>query len=265
MSAWPAWDAAVNWSPGGGPATDRASGREAYRGPLGEGGTPDQSTADGAWGSGNFGGWTQPDGRVVFYQPQNGILEALAAGIGAPVSLGVGTVLALWAQSEGVPAEAHNPMATLRTGYGETYRPPWTAPFYPHLYAGQRAFVDTLTSGGAGYDGILRALRGDEGIVVTFNAVNESAWCRGCQGGNYPVDLYNAMVAIGGATAGGTTASGAPAPGTTPTFTPAQPVPLAGLDGIPEAWSELADSVNRHVPNAVADLIGVQNRGPLGP
>lgn len=69
MSDFPLWDAAVIWPSPQGFAVDRASGREAFRGPDAEPGTPDPGAALAAWGSGNFTSWTQPDGREVFYQP----------------------------------------------------------------------------------------------------------------------------------------------------------------------------------------------------
>lgn len=239
MSAWPAWDAKVQFPSQFGYAVDDATGREAYYGPLGEPGTPDQSAADNAWGVGDYAGWAQPDGRWVFYRPAFGFNPALLAYLGAPVNQYSDEALSMWAQSEGMPANSYNPLATLRTGYGEHYQPPYTAPFYPHPYAGLRATGDTLAQSAYGYPAIVTALRDTLGLSGIFDAVNSSAWCQGCQGGHYPQVLYNAIHAGTGSPPAGNTG------GQPPATAPGQP-------GVPPdlgaAWDQVTTVVTNTLP-----------------
>lgn len=260
-SLWPAWDAKVQWPSQFGYAVDDATGRRAYYGPEGEPGTPQQSAADSAWGVGDYAAWAQPDGSFVFYQPTYGFNEALVAALGAGLDQFIDAGLTMWAESEGMPVNSYNPFATLRTGYGEHYVPPYTAPFYPHPYAGLRATLDTLNSGANGYDQIIQAIREHLGLSGLFDAINQSAWCSGCQGGHYPNVLYNAILSGTGAPpAGSTGGTEVPPPGTVvsggpPVSTSSPPAPASPAPAdVSAAWGQVHDLVTKTMPTGILYL-----------
>lgn len=251
MTDWPAWDSKVIWTPGAGEyAIDQASGREAYYGPLGEPGTPSQSAADSAWGVGVYGGWAQPDGRYVFYSPAGYWLEMFLGSLPAAITPVNSAGLQDWAASEGIPADAHNPCATMRTGYGEHYQPPFTCPFYPTPYAGQRAWRDTLAESGFGYENIVTAFQRQLGLSGIYAAVNQSAWCKGCDSGHYPGQLY---AAISGATGTPPTSGG---PGSAAT------VPVVG--GADSAWDRVRTTITRTIPDSQYGLSLIEGASPSG-
>lgn len=253
MSNWPQWDVKVQWPSAFGYAIDDATGREAYYGPEGEPGTPDQGAADNAWGDGNYSGWPQPDGRFVFYQSLYGFNESLLAWLGGGLEYFTDQALSMWAQSEGMPAHSYNPLATMRTGYGEHYESPYTAPFYPHPYAGLRATVDTLKQNAYGYPAIVQALVEHLGLSGIFDAINSSQWCGGCQGGHYPNVLYNAIKSGTGAPPAGNT-GGQPSP--TPVGEAAPPADIAA------AWDQVTHVVNNTLPTG-AYYLGILNATKL--
>lgn len=53
-----------------------------------------------------------------------------------------------------------------------------------------------------GYQGIIDALRSSDPVAL-YQAVNQSGWCAGCQGGHYPIGLSNYL--SGGSVQGGST------------------------------------------------------------
>lgn len=103
------------------------------------------------------------------------------------------TALNLWANSEGLPDYAHNWLAE------ETYDtnsrapdPPYSAPFY----SGPNGVGDGISAlynflQGSNYNEIRAAFKQGTDIVRMFNAINSSPWCAGCQGGHYPIQLWN--------------------------------------------------------------------------
>ncbi len=96
-----------------------------------------------------------------------------------------------WALSEGMPVSANNPLAASDQITGWRPTPGYSEPTYPSvedaaaLYA--RKF-QTLT-----YDAIGFALNAGDDLNEIFTAINESPWCSGCQGGNYPIGIYQQL------------------------------------------------------------------------
>lgn len=126
---------------------------------------------------------------ATFPQWEYDLLKAL----GAPASQNNLTALNLWAQSEG--SVTNNPLATSGKGAGATKcvaQCGSSSPIYEY---------DTEANGvaqmagflkGSYYTAIVRAFAQDAGLAAIFQAVNSSPWCKGCQSGQYPVDLSQA-------------------------------------------------------------------------
>lgn len=132
-------------------------------------------------------------------------------GIGAPVTRGNLAALQAWALSE--------------SGYNSTYGTNMAGPFAYNPLAitvsvgipvvgdlnsvGVKRFGSTAAGVTAtirfmqhfGYSAVINALRNDDQAAL-YTAVNQSGWCRGCQGGHYPIGLYNYV--NGGSVQGGT-------------------------------------------------------------
>lgn len=117
------------------------------------------------------------------------VLESLAA----PVNLVTEVALMKWAQSEGMPTGDNNWLATTLDGYGGWAVNGAGVKHYPTLAAGVGATVATLELGY--YTGIVAALRQGTTLAAIYRAINASPWCRGCQGGRYPVALAQAVAA----------------------------------------------------------------------
>lgn len=117
------------------------------------------------------------------------VLEALAA----PVNLVTEVALMKWAQSEGMPTWENNWLATTYDGYGGYDVNGVGVKAYPTLADGVGATVATLRLGY--YTGIVAALRQGTTLAAIYRAINASPWCRGCQGGRYPVALAQAVAA----------------------------------------------------------------------
>lgn len=102
--------------------------------------------------------------------------------------------LTLWAASEGLPAWYHNWLATfLETTGWQPARTGFTPPYYPSRQDGIDATVLTIKQ--SNMAGILAALRAGNDLGAIWRAINQSTWCRGCQTGKYPVQLYDQVVA----------------------------------------------------------------------
>lgn len=119
-------------------------------------------------------------------------------GIGAPKSPTNLQALTAWMQSEGMPAEAHNPLAVSDRSYSYKMVPPWAEPFYPSQGVGVAATLKTLKGSAGNYGPIRDALKHDAGFMAIWQAVNASSWCHGCQGGHYPNVLFNKAMGVGG-------------------------------------------------------------------
>lgn len=109
------------------------------------------------------------------------------AKIGAPRNDTNVMVLTLWAASEGTPTTWHNWLATTRDCCGGTPVNSAGVRAYPNLDMGVEATAGTLML--PAYRGIVAALRAGAGATRAWQAIHDSPWCRGCQGGWYPVVL----------------------------------------------------------------------------
>lgn len=263
MSSFPQWDAKVYWAPDAAFAVDRVTGRQGYYGPLGEGGTPDENAANNAWGFGNYGGWTQPDGRVVFYSPVQGWIEQLLAAIDAPLGLVNDEAISLWMRSEGMPDNANNPCATMARGYGEHYQVPYTAPFYPNRMAGQRAWVDSVDHLVPNAHAIIDVFRAQAPIGEIYNAIHDSSWCPGCP--NYPAQLFT-VAAPGteiGPSPGGTSGEPQPAPAPAPPGDSPPGGSSTPPTDINEGWEHVRRVVTETLPVATG-VIDQISKFPIG-
>ncbi len=123
---------------------------------------------------------------ATFPQWEYDLLKAL----GAPASQNNLTALNLWAQSEG--SVTNNPLATSGKGAGATTcvaQCGSTSPIYE--YATEADGVAQMAGflKGSYYTAIVRAFVQDVGLAGIYQAINNSPWCKGCQSGQYPVDL----------------------------------------------------------------------------
>ena len=158
------------------------------------------------------------------------LLTGVMEDIGGPFSQHTLDALLYWADSEGVPESWNNPLATTYSGYGGADVNSAGVKSYPTEQDGIDATYATLQGGG--YSAVVKAIRGNASWSDIWSAVNASPWCGGCQGGKYPVALYDAIQSGGGTppvSAGG----GAPSGGA-PSETPASVDP-----GVLAGWSNL--------------------------
>ena len=120
----------------------------------------------------------------------------------------------LWASSEGVAATANNPLAitdpTNQFPHSGVVASNGGDPVYafPTAAIGGQALASFLKSG---YPGVVSAVKAGNSLSAMWQAVNQSGWCRGCQGGKYPVAVYQAIGGNAPATifGGGATGQGA--------------------------------------------------------
>lgn len=115
---------------------------------------------------------------------QTEVLDALHA----PASDENVQILTLWAQSEGTPPEWNNWLATTREWPGAVAVNSAGVKHYPSEADGVAATVDTLRL--HYYVQVVYALTQDKGRAEVFAAINQSPWCSGCQGGHYPIRLW---------------------------------------------------------------------------
>lgn len=179
----------------------------------------------------------------------------LLSELDAPASANNLTALLLWAASEGMPAASHNPLATSWRAPNSSIHPPYTMPWYPTAAEGVSYTARTLRQGSFGYPAILTALRGDRGLRAVYDAVNASAWCKGCQSGRYPIRLHDRL----GVFAPGTPAPASPAPSSAPAAVPSKPWDYAPIvrqaahvvgvhaDRLGRAIAALRNTVSRRV------------------
>lgn len=118
----------------------------------------------------------------------------LLAKLGAPAT-GVNLYgLSLWAQSEGV-VSSNNYLAVCCIAAGSSgviAQNGTTAPIYGYAseddgVAANAQFIQENTPG------IQQVLQQGNSLTGLWQAINQSGWCKGCQSGHYPVDLYNAL------------------------------------------------------------------------
>lgn len=116
-------------------------------------------------------------------------------GIGAPTSQSNVFACDKWAESEGTLVD-NNPFAVSGRYLGAvrciaqcgTPSEVWT---YDSIENGVAATLQFIA--GSNYDAVRAAFQQDAGLTAIYEAINSSLWCAGCQGGHYPVKLYNAL------------------------------------------------------------------------
>ena len=103
--------------------------------------------------------------------------------------------LSLWSQSEGVANQNYNWLATTDPAgnypHAGIVAPNGGDPVYayPSEAVGIQATSQFLQNG---YAPLVKALQGND-LGQMWLALNQSGWCRGCQGGKYPVAVYDAL------------------------------------------------------------------------
>lgn len=113
------------------------------------------------------------------------------AGLGAKASSTNVAALEEWAQSEGMPAASNNPLAASDMIAGATMHPGWNEPWYPSQQAAADLYVKKLKS--PTYTAIGFALFTGQNLSVIYQAIHDSPWCSGCQGGKYPIVMYEQL------------------------------------------------------------------------
>lgn len=239
------------------------SGGAEHRGGVGSG-----HSHQGA--GGGFPGGRPPDrpgpigGRPA--GPVNDWRHYLLRAIGAPVSVGNLVGLELWAASEQVPADWHNPLGATIGWPGSRILEAGAVEAYPSQAAGIGATALALHQ--RGMAAVLEALRGDLGITAIYRRVNASGWCPGCQDGHYPIALYwhlhppvGNTTGTGAGTFAGTapiaqTTLGGPGGGGVP-----KPPPPSRRAGPSIAWRYFAEVFGLTVP-AVASKLNAISRRP---
>ena len=116
--------------------------------------------------------------------------QLFLATIGAPPCQNNLITVVAWETAESTDA-AWNPLATTLPVPGATGFNSVGVKDYASLVQGLEATRDTLLNGADsyGYGSILAALGQCADPVTTASYVNASAWCRGCAGGLYVLDL----------------------------------------------------------------------------
>jgi hypothetical protein len=154
-------------------------------------------------------------------------VDQLLNAIGAPTSDANRAALRLWAASEGT-VNSNNPLAISATPNGQTGCIAQCGTANPiYSYNSMTTGVQNTANFLKGYPGIVAAFRQDAGIGPIWAAINGSPWCKGCQGGLYPVQMHNFLFNPGG---GGITGGVNPANGGAPTQA-AGPNQAAGQGG----------------------------------
>ena len=109
-------------------------------------------------------------------------------GIGAPVNSVNVKALRMWAASEGMPTNYNNWLATSTQGNGwiNTGNSAGVGAFQTES-EGVQATVTTLNNS---YPGVVSAFRNSGSsknpLYSIWKSINQSPWCAGCEGGNYP-------------------------------------------------------------------------------
>ena len=110
---------------------------------------------------------------------------AFLTAIRAPSNTKNLAALNLWAQSEGTPSNQNNWLAY---GDSSTHITKYASPG-----EGVTAITTALLSNPQyGYNKIVAAFQDPNGNMEDiWKAINESSWCKGCEGGSYPTALYS--------------------------------------------------------------------------
>ena len=107
--------------------------------------------------------------------------------IAAPVCHSNEVLLIAWQLSEFTQA-AWNPLATTTRMTGSTDANSVGVQNFVSLAQGLEATRLTLNNGASGYGAILANLHACSAAITTARAVNASAWCHDCAGGQYVVN-----------------------------------------------------------------------------
>jgi peptidoglycan hydrolase CwlO-like protein len=116
--------------------------------------------------------------------------ELLLSRLGAPICADNLIAVVAWESAEGTAA-AYNPLATTHDFPGATDFNAVGVKNYPSLGDGIQATIETLTLGSPtyGYGSVLASLAACAPAESTAAAINASAWCRGCAGGLYVLNV----------------------------------------------------------------------------
>lgn len=115
--------------------------------------------------------------------------HTLLAVIGAPASPGNLLALGLWADSEGVPGLAHNPLGALLPWPGSRLERADGPRWYPSFEAGILATDQALRA--VPMHEVREGLRQDVGAGSLYLLIHRSPWAHhGAQGGHYPERLW---------------------------------------------------------------------------
>jgi hypothetical protein len=119
-----------------------------------------------------------------------GWASAFLGRLGAPACAENLLIVVTWETAESTSAR-YNPLATTRDMPGATDLNDVGVKHYVSLDQGLDASRDTLLLGADsyGYRAIVAGLRACEPADSTADAINASAWCRGCVGGAYVTGL----------------------------------------------------------------------------
>lgn len=116
--------------------------------------------------------------------------ELLLSKLGAPICQDNLIAVVAWESAEGTAA-AYNPLATTHDAPGASDFNTVGVKNYPSLGDGIQATIDTLVLGSPtyGYGAVLASLAACAPAESTAAAINASAWCRGCTGGLYVLNV----------------------------------------------------------------------------
>jgi hypothetical protein len=171
-------------------------------------------------------------------------IVSVQKAIGGPVSKVVATAYQAWADSEGMPDSANNPLAATDVYPGSLPYNSAGVQRYPNLAALVAVYKRKLTS--TTYKAIGAALKNAEDLEAIYVAINKSPWCSGCQKGHYPVELYNAVY--------GHVAS--PLPNQPVQPSQGTPIPPSGVDA---AWRDLTGGFKGETNRQSSDIQLVAN------
>lgn len=169
--------------------------------------------------------------------------------IGAPATPGNLLALGLWADSEGVPGLAHNPLGAVLPWPGSRIERVGGPRWYPSFEAGLLATAQALEA--PRMRAVLEGLHHDVGAITLYQLIHDSPWADpGVQGGHYPDRLWAYLHAHGEAP-GPQPQPGFPTPpgavshaipgGPSP---PPKPTPPTGAFWPAPAWRYLAETLS---------------------
>lgn len=155
-------------------------------------------------------------------------IHDVLAAIDATPTVGNTMALALWARSEGMPADTFNWLAATDKRTGSTDYNGSGVQEYPSYAVGIDVLHDKFT--GHVYPAIGATLRAGDAPAI-YEAINSSPWCHGCQNGHYPIALYQWIES-------GQPGSGGPTP-------PADHPAAQQTGGAPDSWDHKVTTVGR--------------------